>query len=75
MKETPDILKRILTHKRREISRRRKRLPLKDLREMVESEMPPLRAFYDALESQLEDGRPAVVAEIKRASPSKGVLR
>jgi len=75
MKETPDFLKRILTHKRREISRRRKRLPLKDLREMVENEMPPLRAFYDALESQLEDGRPAVVAEIKKASPSKGVLR
>src|SRR6185369_12216131 len=39
------------------------------------ADAPPTRAFAAALESKIEEGLPAVIAEIKKASPSKGVMR
>jgi len=69
-----DILERILTVKRAEIAAAQKRLPLGALRAQAESALAP-RDFVGALRSKISAGRAAVIAEIKQASPSRGVLR
>ncbi|HET7371394.1 MAG TPA: indole-3-glycerol phosphate synthase TrpC [Gammaproteobacteria bacterium] len=69
-----DILNRILATKREEIAAGKQVRSLTDLRAAVEG-MPPLRGFRDALSSKISRGEPAVIAEIKRASPSAGLLR
>lgn len=72
--DTPDILKRILKRKAEEISDRKTGLSEKDLRRQA-AEQPPTRGFYNAIRTRIDDGKAAVIAEIKKASPSKGVLR
>jgi indole-3-glycerol phosphate synthase len=74
MRDTPDILKRILAHKAEEVRARAAARPLPEVRAAAERAGAP-RGFAAALEARLAVGRPAVIAEIKRASPSKGVLR
>lgn len=74
MNDTPDILRKILARKREEIAARASRLPLQELRQRAGS-MPAARGFLQAIRSRLAAGRPAVIAEIKKASPSKGLLR
>ena len=69
-----DILNRILARKVEEIAERSARLPLAELRARV-ADQPDTRGFAAALESRVEAGRTAVIAEIKKASPSKGVIR
>lgn len=72
--DTPDILKRILMHKTQEVAERKARVPEQDLR-LQAAEQPATRGFYNALRAHVEAGSPAVIAEIKQASPSKGILR
>ena len=72
--DTPDILKRILDHKLQEIDERRARTPLETIRGQAEAQ-PPGRGFYNAIKARTETGKAAVIAEIKKASPSKGILR
>ena len=74
MADTPDILRKILRRKAEEIAGRSVTLPLRLLSGQVES-VPAPRGFVPALEARIESGRPAVIAEIKKASPSKGILR
>lgn len=74
MAETPDILKRILQRKAEEIVQRSSQLSLRALSQRVE-EAPAPRGFLAALEQAIAVGRAAVIAELKRASPSKGLLR
>ncbi len=74
MSGTPDILTRILARKREEIAERAENLPLDELMARVPSALP-VRGFVEAIRRRLASGRPAVIAEIKKASPSKGVLR
>lgn len=69
-----DILTRILAVKREEIAAGRREEPLEALREAAEW-APPSRDFVGALRDRIERGLPAVIAEIKKSSPSKGVLR
>jgi len=69
-----DVLDRILATKRREIALAQDRLPLADVRAAAESRRD-VRPFELALRQRLERGNPAVIAEVKKASPSKGVLR
>jgi len=69
-----DILHKILDTKRQEVEKRRRRFPLQEIREIAESQLDPVD-FQSALERRVEVGRPAVIAEIKKASPSKGVIR
>ncbi len=71
---TPDILKRILRRKAEEIAERAARVPLGEMRERAEHAAAP-RGFLAALEARVEKGTPAVIAEIKKASPSRGVIR
>ena len=69
-----DVLQRILARKQEEVSARREQVSLFELKTRSAS-MPPPRGFADAIEAKVAMGRPAVIAEIKKASPSKGVIR
>lgn len=68
------ILQKILATKSEEIIAGAKRRSLHELRERAEDQ-PPTRAFVDAMLVARDANRAAVIAEIKKASPSKGVLR
>jgi len=67
-----NILEEIVWHKETEVDQRRERLPLVELQRQV-AELPPARDFVAALHRGLT--QPALIAEVKKASPSKGVLR
>lgn len=69
-----DILKRILEVKRQEIAQAARLRPLSAVRAEAEARKDA-RGFARALMDKVAQGRPAVIAEIKKASPSKGVLR
>lgn len=69
-----DILNRIVEEKWREISARRKVLSTGELESMVER-AGDVRGFANAIDARTSQGRSAVIAELKKASPSKGVIR
>ena len=69
-----DILARILAAKRKEIEEARRRVPDSTV-ERLAAEAQPARGFHAALKRAVDAGRPAVIAEIKRASPSRGLIR
>ncbi|XTQ93936.1 indole-3-glycerol phosphate synthase TrpC [Xanthomonas sacchari] len=69
-----DILRTILARKADEIAARSARVPLAELVARAEA-MPPTRGFARALQAAIANGDPAVIAEVKKASPSKGVIR
>lgn len=69
-----DILTRIVRHKAEEVAASSRAVPLAALRERAAAQGPP-RGFLDALEVRIGRKQAAVVAEIKKASPSRGVLR
>ena len=69
----PSILERILAHKAGEVAERRARRNLATVAAMA-ADQPPARGFADRIRSRVRTG-PAVIAEIKRASPSAGVIR
>ncbi len=72
--DTPDILKKILARKSDEIFERSLKNNLRSISEQA-ALAPPVRGFVESLRQRLDAGQPAVIAEIKKASPSKGVLR
>jgi indole-3-glycerol phosphate synthase len=69
-----DILQKILAAKRAEVEVSRASLPLDQL-ELLASRASPPRGFEAALRARIARGMPAVIAEIKRASPSRGLIR
>ena len=74
MSDTPDILNKINARKREEIAQRHKTAPLDQLKRLLQSQNEP-RGFANAVAAKIAAGEAAVIAEIKKASPSKGVLR
>ncbi len=74
MSDTPDILKKIVRRKLEEIAERLQRRPLEQLQRDIDDASLP-RGFAAAIDAKIEAGEAGVIAEIKRASPSKGVLR
>jgi indole-3-glycerol phosphate synthase len=69
-----DILERILATKREEIAAGLAAAPLAEMRARADAAPAP-RDFVGALRSRIDAGQPAVIAEIKKASPSRGVIR
>ena len=70
--EPRNILEKIVWHKEVEVEQMRDRLPLLELRKQIVNLAPP-RDFISALKAQKT--QPALIAEVKKASPSKGVIR
>jgi indole-3-glycerol phosphate synthase len=75
---TPTVLKRIVARKREEIAQRQQHTTIDELKINIEANrsgpMAP-RGFAKAMQAKLDQGLPAVIAEAKKASPSKGVIR
>ncbi len=69
-----DILTKILRQKAQEVTQRASRISLRELSARVE-DCPATRGFAAAMKGRAEQGQPAIIAEIKKASPSKGLIR
>jgi indole-3-glycerol phosphate synthase len=69
-----DILRQIENYKRTEIAEAKVRMPLHALERKIEEQTPP-RGFVRAIEAKLGQNQFALIAEIKKASPSKGLIR
>ena len=74
MTDTPDILKKILLKKAEEVAKRKEHMPIDLLKEIADGvELP--RGFAATLQAKAKTNKPAIIAEVKKASPSKGVIR
>jgi len=74
MNKPPDILQKILKRKTDEIKERSQFLSIADMEKRIES-LDAVRGFERAIAEKINAGESAVIAEIKKASPSKGVIR
>lgn len=74
MSDTPDVLKKILARKQEEVAERSARVSTIELQALASAADAP-RGFTQALKNKVSAGQAAVIAEIKKASPSKGVIR
>jgi len=74
MSNTPDILKKIITRKKEEIIACENKMSLAELEAQLDI-ASPVRGFVDSIRNKIAAGQSAVIAEIKKASPSKGVMR
>ena len=72
--EIPDVLRKILAHKTREVAARAQATPATELVARC-AQQRPTRGFARAIAARIAAGNAAVIAEVKKASPSKGVLR
>ncbi|WP_295875700.1 indole-3-glycerol phosphate synthase TrpC [uncultured Zhongshania sp.] len=71
---TPTVLKKILDRKREEVAERSATVSIAALQEQIKTASAP-RGFVRSIEAKLATGHSAVIAEVKKASPSKGVIR
>jgi indole-3-glycerol phosphate synthase len=74
MAAPPTILRKILARKAEEVASRRNRCSLADLERRIRDQLPA-RGFTDTLADRVARREAAVIAEVKKASPSKGVIR
>jgi len=74
MSDTPDILNKIIERKREEIAECISKIPLAEMVGKAKAGLP-VRGFVKSIEEKIQSGKAAVIAEIKKASPSKGVMR
>ena len=74
MTQTPTVLRKIIARKWEEIAERKKTVSLADLKQSLVHPQP-VRGFVQAIADKIAAGQSGVIAEIKKASPSKGVIR
>ena len=74
MSDTPTVLRKIIARKWEEIAERKAQVSLEQLKARS-TQQPPARGFVKAIENKIAQGNAGVIAEIKKASPSKGVIR
>ncbi len=72
--EPRNILEKIVWHKETEVTRQREQVPLQDLQKQAQG-LPDTKGFVSALQRQAALQSPAIIAEVKKASPSKGIIR
>jgi len=72
--KTTDILTKILQRKEQEVAVSRKRMPLELIQAQL-ADVSAVRGFVNAIKTKISRGETAVIAEIKKASPSKGLIR
>lgn len=70
----PTVLKKIINRKYEEVAERRVQVPIEKL-ENRSTDQPPCRGFVSAIERKINAKQAAVIAEIKKASPSQGIIR
>lgn len=74
MTDTPTVLRKIIARKWEENSERKARVSIDALIEQAKTHFSP-RGFVNAIETKIAQGKAGVIAEIKKASPSKGIIR
>ena len=74
MTHIPDILKTILAKKAEEVAKRKFGMPMANLEDIATGVERP-RGFFNAIQNKVMAKKPAIIAEIKKASPSQGVIR
>ena len=74
MSNTPDILGKILRRKHEEIIERSAKMDIDAVAQWA-ADAEPVRGFVKSIEARIAEKQPAIIAEIKKASPSKGLLR
>lgn len=74
MSDTPTVLRKIIARKWEEIAERKARVSLDEVKARAAAQAPA-RGFVKAIENKIAQGKAGVIAEIKKASPSKGVIR
>jgi indole-3-glycerol phosphate synthase len=72
--DTPDILKKIIDYKKDELAAVKGRVPAAELNARL-ADLPPAKGFETSLRKVDNDGRTAIIAEVKKGSPSKGIIR
>jgi indole-3-glycerol phosphate synthase len=75
MSDTPDILKKIVAHKREEVAAARSATPEAELKSRIADLEDTPRGFERALRNAVSSDWTAVIAEVKKGSPSKGIIR
>lgn len=75
MTDMPDVLKKIVDYKRGELSRMKGEVSLEELKARISELEDHPRGFYAAIENSVSSGWTAIIAEVKKGSPSKGVIR
>ncbi|WP_243371892.1 indole-3-glycerol phosphate synthase TrpC [Geotalea sp. SG265] len=75
MADAPDILKKIVSHKREELAAVKAAKPLAELQSRLDDLADRPRGFEQALRTAGRSGRTAIIAEVKKGSPSKGLIR
>lgn len=74
MSDTPDILKKIIARKLEELKECKSELPLREIRSCI-GDLPATKGFEKKLRRTCEGGETAIIAEVKKGSPSKGLIR
>ncbi len=73
-RELPSVLDEIIAKKQLEVESRSTKTPISLLENIIIEQNDEPRGFYRAMQQQCDKGQPAIIAEIKKASPSKGIL-